>query len=66
MSNVKKQVILFVVEGPSDEESLAGALRKIFADRQLLVQVTHCDLTSERGAAAHNIRARIGQAVKDY
>lgn len=66
MSNVKKQVILFVVEGPSDEESLAGALRKIFVDRQLLVQVTHCDLTSERGAAAHSIRARIGQAVKDY
>ena len=38
----KKKVMLFIVEGPTDETSLSTVLNRIFSSSTVKFQVVHC------------------------
>ena len=42
-----KKVILFIAEGPTDEDALSPVLKKIFQNSHVRFHVVHGDLTSD-------------------
>ncbi len=46
MINRTKKVILFIAEGPTDEETLSPVLKKIFQKEDVRFHIVHGDLTS--------------------
>lgn len=65
MNEIK--VLLFIVEGPSDEQSLAPALEKIIQGNNVKFKVMHTDITSDYASTKDNIKKRIKeQAVKKF
>ncbi len=42
-----KKVILFIVDGPTDEDALSPVLKKIFHNKEIRFHVVHGDITSE-------------------
>ena len=65
MNEIK--VLLFIVEGPSDEQSLAPALESIIAKNNVKFKVMHTDITSDYASTKENIEKRIKeQAVKKF
>lgn len=65
MANNRK-IILFLVEGISDEESLSAILSEIIRDDVVSFQITRGDLTSKKGANQTNIINSINQKVIEY
>ncbi|HBE78030.1 MAG TPA: hypothetical protein DDW65_09660 [Firmicutes bacterium] len=47
MAAKTKKVILFIVEGPTDENTLSPIFKKIFQNEEVLFHVVHGDVTSE-------------------
>lgn len=45
----EKKVLLFVVEGPTEETALAAVLEHVFADNRVYFDVVHGDLTLGKG-----------------
>ena len=65
MSEAK--VLLFIVEGPSDEQSLAPAFEKIASNNNVSFKVMHYDITSDFASTEDNIEKRIKRlAVKRF
>lgn len=54
MTAATKKVILFLVDGPTDEDALSPVLRRIFMDSQIKFHVIHGDITSDHGVNAQN------------
>lgn len=69
MSNAKK-VILFIVEGPTDEDALSPVLKRIFSSTKVHFQVIHGDITTEESITAKNAKSyvanRISSEMKKY
>lgn len=65
MANSKK-IILFLVEGISDEESLSAILSDIIRDDNVSFQITDGDLTSQKGASQQNIIRNINKKITEY
>lgn len=42
-----KKVVLFIVEGPSDQSALSVILSKVFDQDEVYVYVVHGDVTAE-------------------
>jgi len=45
----KKKVMLFIVEGPTDETSLSTVLNRIFSSSTVKFQVVHGDILTRLG-----------------
>lgn len=55
----ESKILLFIVEGPSDEASLAPALEKIITNSTIKFKVMHADITSDYDSTVKNIEERI-------
>ena len=63
---MEKKIVLVIVEGPSDEESLTVGLEGVFSGHEVAVEITRCDLTAEilvdgSRVDATNVRSRVGE-----
>lgn len=68
---MEKKIVLVIVEGPSDEESLTVGLEGVFSGHEVAVEITRCDLTAEilvdgSRVDATNVRSRVGKVVNRY
>ena len=63
---VLKQIVLVIVEGPSDEQALALALSKIFDPDQIKVEVLHYDITADYFSESANIINKVNDVIKSY
>ena len=61
-----KKIILFIVEGITEQTCLAYVLSKILNSNQIEFAVTSGDITSKAGNSGSNIAARVGDIVKRY
>lgn len=63
----ESKIILFIVEGPSDETALAPALEQIITSNTVKFKVMHADITSDYHSTVNNIERRIKQlGVKKF
>lgn len=64
MSNVakEKKVILFVVEGDTEETALAGAMESVFSNDRIFFDIVRGDLTTQRDGGK-NPRERVRDRV---
>ncbi len=60
----EKKVILFLVEGPTDENSLGMILQKILKDKKIFFHIIYTDLTSEKQSNVQNILKKIEEEIK--
>lgn len=61
-----KKVVLFIVEGPSDQPALSVILSKVFDQDEVYVYVVHGDVTAENGATPQNIVRKVNAFIKDH
>lgn len=54
MAGKTKKVILFIVEGPTDEDTLSPVLKKIFQREDVRFHVVHGDMTSNWSVSGNN------------
>lgn len=59
-----KKVMIFIVEGPSDEAALGSVLKEYFSSDELSFYVTHGDITSRPGITGDNVIREINRFVK--
>lgn len=59
-----KKVILFIVEGPTDEDALSPVLKKIFQNAQVRFHVVHGDLTTDFSVDNSNAVKTINEHIK--
>nr|WP_288828256.1 hypothetical protein [uncultured Clostridium sp.] len=63
MINRTKKVILFIAEGPTDEETLSPVLKKIFQKEDVRFHIVHGDLTSNWSVTAQNAVKTVNQHI---
>ncbi|WP_349674840.1 hypothetical protein [Lacrimispora sp.] len=63
MINRTKKVILFIAEGPTDEETLSPVLKKIFQKEDVRFHIVHGDLTSNWSVNAQNAVKTVNQHI---
>lgn len=61
----RRKVVVFIVEGISDETALAAILNKLLSADQVHFEIVHCDITTEKGTSPINILRRIGDRIRD-
>ena len=61
-----KKVVLFIVEGPSDQSALSVILSKVFNQNEVFVYVVHGDVTTEKGVTPQNIVRKVYAFIKDH
>lgn len=61
-----RKIVFVIVEGPADDEALAYLLGRIYDKNTVYVEIMHGDVTSEKGAHAGTIRARLGEILQRY
>ncbi len=64
----KKQIVLLIVEGPSDDEALSYSLMKLYEQyfQDIRVEILHGDITSQRESTPSNIVTKVGAIVKSF
>ena len=62
----KKKVMLFIVEGPTDEASLSTVLNRIFSSSTVKFQVVHGDILTRDFTSADKIVAAVWEQVKEF
>lgn len=63
----RKKIILFLVEGSTDEQSLALPLEALYQDHlRLNMRITDGDITSRRGVTQQNAVKTVGNIIKNY
>lgn len=60
----EKKVVLFIVEGPSEETALEPLFKQLFDRKLVQFHVTHCDITSDRQSQARTIKSAAGDCIK--
>lgn len=60
----KKKIMLFIVEGPTDETSLATVLSRIFSSDTVRFQVVHGDVLTQDFVAPDKIVAAVNEQIK--
>lgn len=60
----RKKVILFIVEGITEEESLALILSKLSSDRDIRFEIVSGDITSDRHSTTQNILKKLYEPIK--
>lgn len=61
-----KKVVLFIVEGLSDEAALNSSLKAFFNNLTHRFHVVHGDITSDRCSSPSNIKSRVGDLLKKF
>ncbi len=61
----KKRVIIFIVEGPSDESAIGGIVAEYFAEYHVVFQVIHGDITTKDGVNSNSIIKRVHAYVEE-
>ena len=61
-----KKVILFLVEGPTDEEALAVIFTKVVNNHDIEFDVLHTDITADEGMTVKYIEDRIEAEINKY
>lgn len=61
-----KKVILFIVEGPSDESALNAIFSKIFDQNKVYVYIVHGDITVRNGVTPQTIISEVNELVKTH
>lgn len=59
-----KKIILFIVDGPTDEDALSPVLKKIFQNTQVRFHVVHGDITSDMRVNNANAVSTVNAHVK--
>ena len=62
----KKKVMLFIVEGPTDETSLSTVLNRIFSSSTVKFQVVHGDILTRDFTSSDKIVAAVWAQVKEF
>ena len=62
----KKKVMLFIVEGPTDETSLSTVLNRIFSSSTVKFQVVHGDVLTRDFTSSDKIVAAVWDQVKAF
>lgn len=62
----KKKVVLFIVEGPTDETSLSTVLNRIFSSSTVKFQVVHGDILTRDFTSSDKIVAAVWAQVKEF
>ena len=64
----KKQIVLLIVEGPSDDEALSYSLMKLYEQyfQDIRVEILHGDITAQRESTPSNIVTKVGAIVKSF
>ena len=62
----KKKVMLFIVEGPTDETSLSTVLNRIFSSTTVKFQVVHGDVLTKDFTSSDKIVAAVWEQVKAF
>jgi hypothetical protein len=65
MKNKIKKIILFIVEGISDEEALGLSLSKYFNNNQIKFEIVCGDITSNKSSNQQNIKSKIGKIINN-
>lgn len=65
MGKIKK-VVLFVVEGLTDETALQPVLKKLLQNDKVKFDVLHKDVTSDINCNTKNIKEKIGREINKY
>ena len=61
-----KKVVLFIVEGPTDQSALSAIMSKVFDQNEVYVYVVHGDVTTKKGATPQNIVRKVNAFIKDH
>jgi len=61
-----KKIILFIVEGITDETCLGYILSRILNNNEIRFESTCGDITSQMGINPNNVAAKVGEIVKDF
>lgn len=65
MARETKKVILFIVEGPTDEDAFSSVMKKLHAGRHVVFHVVHGDITADRSVNAQNAVSAVNAQVLD-
>lgn len=65
MAKATKKVILFIVEGPTDEDAFSGVMKKLYANQQVVFHVVHGDITTDRSVDVRNAVLTVDGHVRD-
>lgn len=62
----KKKVILFLVEGVTEETSLGAILSELIDDDQIKFQIYHGDVLTDRYSTPKNIKDKVGNEINNF
>lgn len=62
----RQKIILFIVEGTTDEDALSGILKKLFQNNLIKFAIVRSDITIAPGISTKNCKERINEVVKRY
>lgn len=62
----RRKIVLVIVEGPSDANSLELYFSKFFDSNTVHMKIMYGDITSQKGINQSNIKARLGNEIKIY
>lgn len=65
MAEKTKKILLFIVEGPTDEDTLSPVFKKIFQNEHIRFHVVHGDLTSEHLINSDNAKKTVHEHIKN-
>ena len=60
----EKKVVIFIVEGPSDEAALGTIMKEYFASNEVQFVVVHGDITLKDYVSADNIIKKIKSQIE--
>lgn len=65
MQTTEKKVIIFIVEGPSDESAIGTIVKEYFSASEVRFHLAHGDVTTKTGADGDTILKRINNCVEE-
>lgn len=64
MAASSKKVILFIVEGPTDEDTLSPVLKKLFQNAHVRFHVVHGDISTDFSVDSSNAIKKVNNCIK--
>jgi hypothetical protein len=64
MISKSKKVLIFIAEGPTDEDTLSPVLKKIFHNEEVRFHIVHGDMTSNWAVSVNNAMKTVYQHVE--
>jgi hypothetical protein len=61
-----KKVILFIVEGQSEEDALGSSLSRLLTSSQVSFHIVGGDITSDRSTTLENVVTKVHDQIKQF